>query len=219
MTCEQWQTVTEVPTLADTEIHVWQIDLANQACCPEYMDDAERARWQAMQHPLSAQRFCAMRTALRSLLGAYLHIAPAAVQIALGKQGKPELINTTKPFFFNLSHTGHIAVIACSTNSPVGIDIERTRTITSERHIAERVFSPAYLAILQAAEYEPAVFLRLWVQWEAQQKCLGLGLLKRSNEPPPLDFFVGHWEKGQLSVAWMKSEERPRVRLLKLAPT
>ena len=180
------------------------------------LDDAERARWQAMRHPRGAQGFCAMRTALRSLLGAYMQCAPAAVRIVLGKHGKPEIADTTQPVYFNLSHTGDHAVIACCIDGPVGIDIERTRTTTSsERQIAERVFSPTYLAELAAADYEPAVFLRLWVQWEAQQKCLGMGLLMRPNERPSIEFYVGHWDKGQLSVAWHKRKNRPKMRFLR----
>ena len=215
-----WQTIEDIPTLSATDLHVWQIDLARYPGHPDVLDNAERTRWQTMQDPGAAQRFCATRSALRHLLGAYLDCAPAAVSIQLGLHGKPELASPTRPLFFNLSHTGDTAVVACHTGSPVGIDIEQFRPSSGPvRSIAERVFNSAYIATLQAADYDPAVFLRLWVQWEAQQKCLGLGLLMRDNDPPPLGFFAGEWRLGQLCVAWIRTNHQPTIKFFTLMPS
>ncbi len=210
-----WQPISKAPELSSTTIHVWQIDLTQVPARPEVLDGAEQQRWQAMHHPLAKQRFCATRTAVRTILGEYQGRDPATVAIQLGIHSKPELVNPTPGLFFNLSHSGDLAVLACGSAGPLGIDIECSRSFGPIQRIAERVFDATYQQALQAADYDPTLFLRLWVQWEARQKCLGLGLLRPDKNATRLDFFAGNWDKWQLSLAWLASDYAPEKHFFK----
>ena len=102
---------------------------------------------------------------------------------------------TGKPYFegrrdltFSLSHSGRIAAAALAQATPgetapaVGVDIEALpRGERAERYLAlaERFFSPGFLAELRAAppEEAPRVFGRLWCLTEAAVKATGSGAL------------------------------------------
>ncbi len=212
-----WQSVPVWPASGANECHLWQLDLARFPVQPDLLDAAEQVRWRGIAQPPAARRFCAARTALRQLLGHYLHCEPVAVAIRLGAQGKPELATAVPPVWFNLSHTADIAVLAFYTAGPVGIDVERPRSVSAVRRIAERVFAASELSDLQAADADPQMFLRLWVRHEAQQKCLGLGLLQKMPEPVALDFFAGTWGNGlQLGLARVSRPVTPGLRFFRL---
>ncbi len=212
-----WQSVHAWPSPGAGECHLWQLDLASFPTQPALLDAAEQVRWRRIRQPQAARRFCAARTALRQLLGHYLHCEPAAVAIRLGAQGKPELAAASSPVWFNLSHTADIAVLAFYTAGPVGIDVEQPRSVSAVRRIAERVFAASELSDLQAAGEDPQMFLRLWVRCEARQKCRGLGLLQKASEPVALDFFAGTWGNGlQLGLAWVSRPVSPRLHFFRL---
>ncbi len=102
---------------------------------------------------------------------------------------------TGKPYFegrrdlaFSLSHSGHIAAAALLQAAPeeaaptVGVDVEALpHGERAERYLAlaERFFSPGFLAELRAAppEEAPRVFGRLWCLTEAAVKATGSGAL------------------------------------------
>ena len=208
-----WQSVDIWPQLGAGQCHIWQLDLAGFTGQPAMLDAAERSRWRSITQPQAADRFCATRTALRQLLGHYLCCDPAAVPIRLGTCGKPTLAVESQPLFFNLSHTAQVAVLACYAVGAVGIDVERPRSVTAARRIAERVFPAAG----RHDADDPQVFLRQWVQHEARQKCLGLGLLDKIPQPVALDFFAGTWDAGwQLGLAWIPQPVLPDLCFFRL---
>lgn len=102
---------------------------------------------------------------------------------------------TGKPYFegrrdltFSLSHSGRIAAAALAqaprgeTAPEIGVDVEALpHGERAERYLAlaERFFSPGFLAELRAASPEeaPRVFGRLWCLTEAAVKATGSGAL------------------------------------------
>jgi 4'-phosphopantetheinyl transferase len=110
---------------------------------------------------------CADRE-LRGLLARYLE---HPVRIVLEEHGKPRLDDDS--LAFNLSHSGTLALVAISSEGPLGIDIEQHRTIRDIDQLAKRYFTPAEAALVAR---DPAVFFRLWSRKEAWIKAQGGGL-------------------------------------------
>jgi 4'-phosphopantetheinyl transferase len=117
------------------------------------------------------------RRALRQLLGCYLDADPEAVELRLGRHGKPALADPEIPLRFNLSHSGGVALFAFAERE-VGVDIERIAPRRDLLRLAERALGAERAASIRAApptERLPA-FHRAWTRHEATLKCLGVGL-------------------------------------------
>lgn len=95
-----------------------------------------------------------------------------AVKIVYGEHGKPYLADGA--FYFNLSHSGDIAVCAVS-DCEVGVDVQKIKPVT--RKLMTRVCTPDELnSIDNAEEGNDAAFCRLWTVKESFIKQLGAGL-------------------------------------------
>ena len=153
------------------------------------LSDAEQRRAERFRFARDRRRFIVARARLRELLAARLDVAPEAVELANGKNGKPELAqrHADRGWRFNVSHCDEVAVYAFSRDSDVGIDIEAIRPIPEADDIAARFFSrreyAAYSAL--APRDRPLRFLQCWTRKEALAKALGEGLSMPLNE---LDF-------------------------------
>ena len=110
-----------------------------------------------------------------------------ALTVAYTETGKP-YFEGRRDLTFSLSHSGRIAAVALiqtprgEAAPAVGVDIEALpRGERAERYLAlaERFFSPGFLAELRAAppEEAPRVFGRLWCLTEAAVKATGSGAL------------------------------------------
>jgi 4'-phosphopantetheinyl transferase len=121
------------------------------------------------------RRFIVARARLRQLLGARLGLAPAAVELASGADGKPLLAQGG--LRFSCSHSGEVALFGFSPVE-IGVDIEALRPVAEADAIAEQVFSPreqdAYASL--AARDKPLAFLNCWTRKEALAKAIGGGL-------------------------------------------
>jgi 4'-phosphopantetheinyl transferase len=135
--------------------------------------ELERARRFRFEH--LRRRFIVARARLRQLLGARLGVAPEAVELASGANGKPRLARGG--LHFSSSHCGDVALFGFSPVE-IGVDIEALRPVAEADAIAEQVFSPRekdHYASL-AARDKPLAFLNCWTRKEALVKALGDGL-------------------------------------------
>lgn len=137
----------------------------------------EQARAARFRSEADRLRFAVTRAALRCLLGAATGLAPEALVLATGPHGKPCLATADGPFF-NVSHSGSLALIGISRLRPIGVDIERTRDISDMHGIAEAYFSArehrALVAL--APEEQKSAFYTIWTGKEALLKALGTGI-------------------------------------------
>ncbi|GJD54294.1 4'-phosphopantetheinyl transferase family protein [Methylobacterium dankookense] len=159
---------------------VWRIDLARAeadlARCAEALSPDERARMARYLRPEDRARFAASHAALRLILGRALGRDPRAIAFVLAPGGRPELAGAG--LSFNLSHSGQRALVALSTEAPVGVDVETLRPLPDALRIARGHFAPdetASLARLDGPARE-AAFFALWTRKEAVVKALGAGL-------------------------------------------
>ena len=170
--------------LAAHEAHAWAIPLI---VSQNGWDDlwatlapAERGKANDFRFEDPRRRFVIARGALRRLLGAYLGVPPADVELTSDPNGKPHLASghDVTDLRFNVSHSGDLALVAIAAGCEIGIDVERVHKVGQMEQIARRFFHPAEAeAVLATPEAERnAAFLRCWTAKEAILKAIGTGI-------------------------------------------
>jgi len=163
------------------EVHLLLCRLDDAASTPAIdmlaADEVERAA--RLQRAQDRERFVSGRVWLRKVLGHYLGVAPGAVVLTHGPQGKPSLTGPHGALQFNLSHSAGVALLAvCRAPAVVGVDIEAVLPIDDCEAIARRHFAPAewqrWSALPQPRRL--AAFYACWTRKEAYVKALGGGL-------------------------------------------
>jgi 4'-phosphopantetheinyl transferase len=199
---------------------VWHADLAGVGDgVRELLSEREQARAERMARPRDALLWARGRGLLRELLGRYLDLDGACLELVPGPHGKPALAHSTDGeqrssgrLCFNLSHSGESALYAFANDLDVGVDIERGLASTDVLALARRMFGQAEAARLQAldpAARQPA-FLSAWVRHEAKLKCLGLGIGAGSSEEHDYVPWVQELELGPgAPAAAIAAAERP----------
>jgi 4'-phosphopantetheinyl transferase len=168
-------------------VHVWAIDLdagpPAVSSLLRFLSGEERVRAARLRTSELRLRFVIAHGALRTILGHYTGIAPAAVPVQTTPAGKPFLPGNMVAF--NLSHSDGIAVCAVAVDGQIGVDVERIRPVPDADAIVKRYFAPT-----EAREYaalantdRTTAFFSTWTRKEAFVKAIGDGLLC------PLDSF------------------------------
>jgi 4'-phosphopantetheinyl transferase len=142
----------------------------------------ERARSERMAKEETRRSFIAARGMLRCLLGWYLHRAPDTIVIGYEEYGKPAVPG----LHFNLSHCDATAVFAFSSECPIGVDVERVRSLPDRDRLAEHFFAAEELTVLESVprERRDEAFFHCWTRKEAYIKAVGRGV------QIPLDSFA-----------------------------
>jgi 4'-phosphopantetheinyl transferase len=177
-----------ISELCERVVHVWPVptestdDVISRFRQVLTQDETERAARFRFEH--LQRSYILSRGALRVILGSYLDIDPAAIQITYTPRGKPRLALPLQ-MDFNASHSGGLALLGFTRNCEIGLDIELIRTISDMEQIADRFFcaeEARELNSLPTAERQRAFFL-CWTRKEAYIKATGEGL------STPLDAF------------------------------
>jgi 4'-phosphopantetheinyl transferase len=179
-------------SLAPGDAHIWYRftesldDDAVRAEVAQLSPD-ERVRCQRFVFRRDRRDFAAGHALLRRVLSMYDDVPSNAWAFVADANGKPWLAHEpgAPPLAFNLSHTHGLVACAVTRDAEVGVDVECVERVTDSRDIAERYFSAAELAQLDACpeEQRAARFIELWVLKEAYLKAIGSGLAH------PLDTF------------------------------
>lgn len=143
-----------------------------------WLDADEQARRSCLRRTSDRQMFLLGRALLRAVLGRYLGLAPAQVQLRLDTRGKP-CCPDWPAHAFNLAHSGGRVVLAWAQGRAVGVDIEAIDPAFDWASIAVDHFSlaeRAELASLPASRQSDA-FFRGWTLKEAYGKAEGTGIL------------------------------------------
>jgi 4'-phosphopantetheinyl transferase len=193
----QWMTAPAQPRLGAGELHVWQADLRTVGdATQDTLSAQERARAAAIADPRTRALWARSRAMLRALLGRYLQLPPSALQIVNDERGKPSLLaaggrqTRVRSPCFSLSHSGHLALYGFAAAGAIGVDVQlarveprgsgerRWRTPRDHVALARRAFGKREAERLRAlpVRLREAEFLRLWTRYEAELKCLGIGI-------------------------------------------
>lgn len=171
---------------ATPPVHVWAVclDVAPtvQAQLVRLLSAAESQRAARYHFQLHRKRFIAGRGLLRLLLGRYLNCSPADLDFVYGPSGKPALAPAVvgEPLEFNLAHSEHLALIAVSRGAPLGVDIEKVRSLPEAHDLVRRFFSPREAALFAQLPdpQKEAAFFNLWTRKEAWLKGTGEGIAR-----------------------------------------
>lgn len=168
------------PPLLDDEVHwlCFRLDGPLPPSAADCLSADERARAARWLRRRDSDRFIAGRVGLRQALARYLQVAPAAVPLTAGAQGKPLLADGAGALQFNLSHSGEVAVLALSRAGAVGVDVEALQPMADCAAIAQRQFAPGEWQRWSrlAPAHQLAAFYACWTRKEAYLKALGGGL-------------------------------------------
>lgn len=165
--------------LQSGQVHLWLLDirefsnqLAEEALAIMSSDERERAQ----KFIRGKEEYIASRWLLREVLGAYLQQAPESLVFSRTEKGKPYFAN--RALQFNLSHSGHWALLAVAKEMELGVDIEQIKDTRDLFGIAESYYHPDEFAQLQQqpAAFQTPYFYRLWTLKEALLKALGVGI-------------------------------------------
>jgi len=149
-------------------------------------------RWQYVQcHAL-----------LREMLAEHVGVTADQITLCKGEFGKPMLSGQAAESgaMFNISHSGSLAVIAVSTHSDIGVDIEQIKPGRNILDIANHFFAPAERQAIHAIHRseQDASFYSCWCRKESFVKATGLGL------GIPLNQFVVNVEpEAQAELIWI----------------
>ncbi len=176
---QEWRTADRFPALPSGELHVWlmHIDRSREHLLGSTLSPDELARAAQFRYPEHRAEFVVCRGALRSLLGHYVGLDPARVQIFYTDDGKPFLCHRSSSVKFNVSHAGEYALFAFSLGLDVGVDIERREAGGIDagllRHCLHDNELETYHAL--AADEQGPFFFKCWTRKEAYLKFRGDG--------------------------------------------
>lgn len=220
---EEWTIPSAKPALGGDEVHVWRVSLQRPAAemdrLAQNLSADEKARAARFVFDIHRQRYIAARGVLRRLLGNYLSLAPEELVITYSDYAKPFLApgRGYGDLFFNVTHSGELALLAFARGRRLGVDVEYRREVADVEKMAQHYFSPPEVAALQAVppgERSPA-FLQGWTRKEAYIKAIGEGLSR------PLDSFdvtLGPGKAAALLTVRDDPAEAARWRLIALNP-
>ncbi len=185
-----WPAAAAPEELANGDAHVWAVPLTND---PGVLKESwsmlaadERDRAEDFRFDEPRRRFLISRRALRSLLGGYLGVRSAAIELTIADNGKPRLADAhaASDLYFNVSHSGDLALIIVAAGCEVGADVERVRDVGHMEQIARRFFHPAETKTLleTPAAGRSSMFLRCWTGKEAVLKAFGTGVTGSLSE-------------------------------------
>ena len=143
----------------------------------ELLSDDERQHLDGYRIREAAERYIVTRALVRSVLSERLGIPAPAIRVSRTDTGKPIV---TEGVHFNVSHSGDLVLLAVSDDQPVGVDVERKRTVLKVNALTQRWLSDlerTNLARLRELGIDESdSFLRIWSLKEAQLKALGVGI-------------------------------------------
>jgi 4'-phosphopantetheinyl transferase len=170
--------------LGSSDVHFWRVDLKaaageeNQSLA--VLSDDEQARASRFHFQVDRRYFIAARAMLRKVLAGYLAVDPGKLTFIYSPKNKPGLggAHANDGLSFNISHSGDIALIGCTRDRRIGVDVELIRNDFDTAAIAARFFSAAEQNQLAALppEHRHEAFFRCWTRKEAYIKATGEGL-------------------------------------------
>jgi 4'-phosphopantetheinyl transferase len=169
--------------LGDDEVHVWTSALDGAQFGDrgilDVLDAEERARAGRFHSDRNQQRFGRAHAILRHVLSRYVGRPPQEIRFGTTPTGKPFLASPeASSIQFSFSRSAEYCAVAVRRQKPVGIDIEKIRSLTDILDIAHRYFharESEQLRMLSGADRQCAFFF-MWCHKEACTKLVGAPL-------------------------------------------
>jgi 4'-phosphopantetheinyl transferase len=187
----------------------------------ELLTDGERRQEARFHFAADRRRYLVTRALVRTTLSRYVPVAPEQWSFSANAYGRPEITNddqTARTLSFNVSHTKSLIVLGVTCNSALGVDTENVRIREAALDVADRFFSPAEVAALNAlpADMRHDRFFDYWTLKESYIKARGMGL------SIPLDQFGFHFpdeRRVDISMSSRLNDSASRWRFWQLRPS
>lgn len=161
------------------DVHLWYAPLQRMRdrldAYAALLDPVEQERMHRFHFAVDRERFILGHGLLRTLLGHYLHRDPSLIRMARGPFGKPFL--ERKDLHFNLSDTKDALLIAFTSGTELGADIETMTREVDHRAVSEHYFTAPEIRAIEASDDPKRRFLELWTRKEAVLKASGVGIM------------------------------------------
>lgn len=141
-----------------------------------WLNEAEQQRYTRFLRAERRRQFLAGRALLRLVLSRLIGEAPAAIVLRERPGQAPALVHPAAPAVgFSISHAGPWVACAASTETALGLDIERIDPRRDVLALAEQAFRADEIERLWAcaAKERPQLFYRMWCELEARIKLGG----------------------------------------------
>jgi len=211
-------------------VHVWYVfsdEVRDPPLLERYaalMTREERARHDRFVFARDRHQFLVTRGVLRTLIGQYLQIDPAACAFESNRYGRPSLSGPAAATLgFNLSHTRGLIAYAMARVPEIGVDVEHVDRTAAGPDLARRFFSPSEADALDALAppERPSRFFDYWTLKEAYIKARGLGLslpldsfsMQLDPAGPPRIAFTAPIDTDPESWQFAQFDPSPRHRL------
>ena len=212
--------------ITKNDIHLWWIDERythgqSQQRLLQFLSNDEIKRANRYMNQEIRNRFIFFRGTLRIILSKYINSTADKIKFRYLRFGKPELDNQ-HPLFqqnglqFNMSHSGHKAVVGINPGRKIGVDLEQEKPMQHMDVIARNYFSALEYKNYDELEgnKRQQAFYTCWTRKEAYLKATGRGFdipmnkfsvsplpdesrLLIENEVYPKD--INRWELIQIS--------------------
>lgn len=164
------------------ELHIWWANLRDfDADLPAFqaiLSPLERTRAEEFHFRRNRNNHIISRGILRSLLGSYVAQSPCDLRFAIGENGNLVLQTDSSgtSIYFNLSHSGDVALYGFTRECPVGVDVEYIRPIPHYERISLEYLSRSETEdlIVLPKERQSRYFFSLWTRKEALLKAMGV---------------------------------------------
>ncbi len=188
--------LTAIPTLAKSELHLWCLPLTlsaqEQETALSWLSDIQKDKYHRRRTPQLKEAYLAGRYYLLRLLAQYSQCSPQEIELSYTRLNKPYLSNkqladeeTSLHFNFTDTQCGseHVGLFAFCLDKEVGVDLEALDRRSQFDLIAEKRFSKAEQELVfKHGELCAETFLYLWTRKEASGKATGQGINFKMNE-------------------------------------
>ena len=142
---------------------------------PAGIGPVQRARIERLARESDRHRAQASEVLMRRVLSSHMGISEGEIIVERDQFSKPFLPGAD--IFFNLSHSADRVVCAVDT-APLGVDLERIRSIPEMKEIVKRYFSTEEQLTLDSCAEPDRLdcFFKLWTLKESFVKATGKGL-------------------------------------------
>lgn len=180
----EWKDPVNLAPLGKDGVHLWMFHMNTtppgiKRFYPVLSAD-EKERSERFVHFMHRKRFIAAHGFLRSVLSRYLELPPEDILFDRKQNGKPILKSEghDESLHFNLSHSGHFAMLAVSRNLELGMDVEYMDRKNQWQKLVRRFFTePEQQAVFALPpDRQQHAFFQVWTRKEAHMKVTGQGL-------------------------------------------
>jgi len=177
------------------KIDIYVVKIPDQPVLPQLverlgvLDAEEQEQYGRYRVDFKKVEFLVGRLMLKGLIGQHLGRRPEEITFVKNHYGKlylPDALRPAEPLHFNLTHSGKRIVVAVTTYSEIGVDVEETTK--DHLNLMPSVYQEMEIDFVNAQPDMAGkhdAFYMLWTRKEAHMKAVGMGM-----SLPPNSFHV-----------------------------